>query len=184
MDTTIQDRKFKPFFSLLDTDKDGAINLNDFLRPAERARQELGWTTGDARYLKLVQSLKAAWNQILQVQDLDKNGGISYQEYIGIIFRIGLEWGVNGALPAWAVELSNTLQSALDFNGDGAFTANEYAIYLRSIGSDADARSVFAKLDINKNGKLTYDEILVLAKQLAGSSDPASPGNYLLTGKF
>ena len=184
MDNALLDRKFKPFFTLLDIDKDGAINLNDFLRPAERARQALGWTTGDARYLKLVQSLKAAWNQILQVQDLDKNGGISYQEYIGLIFRLGLEWAVNGTAPAWGVELSNNLKSVLDFNGDGAFTANEYAIYLRSIGSDADAKSVFAKLDINKNGKLTFDEIQVLAKQLAGSSDPAAPGNYLLTGKF
>jgi hypothetical protein len=184
MDTTAADRKFKPLFSLLDTDQDGAINLNDILRPAEKARQQLGWATGDARYLKLVQTLKAGWTQSLQLQDIDHNGSLSYQEYLSLFLRLGLEWSINGVLPAWAVELSNNLQSALDFNGDGAFTADEYAIYLRSIGSDADAQSVFAKLDINKNGKLTADEVQVLAKQLAGSTDPAAPGNYLLTGKY
>ncbi len=184
MDNTLLDRKFKPFFTLLDADKDGAIHLNDFLRIAEKGRQALGWTTGDARYLKFVQSLKAAWTQILQVQDLDKSGNVSYQEYIGLIFRLGVEWAVNGKLPAWAADLSNGLRPVLDPNGDSAVTVTEYAIYLRAIGSDADAKTAFSKLDINKNGKLTYDELEVLGKQLAGSTDPAAPGNYLLTGKF
>ena len=57
-------------------------------------------------------------------------------------------------------------------------------IFFRLIGSDADAKSVFAKLDTNKDGKITFDEFMVLGKQLAGNIDPAAPGNYLLTGKY
>ncbi|WP_257446689.1 EF-hand domain-containing protein [Archangium lipolyticum] len=183
-DNPILERKLKAFFSLLDSDKNGVLKWNDILRPAERARQELGWTKEDTRFVKLVQELRAGWDRVLQVQDLDHNGSISYDEYVRFVFRMGLEWTANGALPAWAVELSNNFQRALDLNSDGTYTANEYAIYLRAIGSDADAKSAFAKLDLNKNGKLTYDEVLVLAKQYATSTDPSAPGNYLLTGKY
>ena len=183
-DSPILERKLKSIFSLLDSDKSGMLKWNDLLRPAEKARQELGWTKEDARFVKLVKELRAGWDQVLKLQDLDHNGSISYEEFVRFIVRMGLEWTVNGALPAWGVELGNNLQRALDLNSDGTYTAKEYAIYLRAIGSDADAKSAFAKLDLNKNGKLTYDEVLVLAKQYATSTDPSAPGNYLLTGKY
>lgn len=184
VDTTIQERKFKTAFGLIDSDKNGVIGWNDVLRIADRIREDHGWTKENARYLKLVQQLKTGWERILQIQDLDRNATLSYNEYVGLIARVGVEWAVNSALPSWALEISKALQSVLDLNGDGTYTVKEYAGYLRAIGSDADAKKVFAKLDLNKNGKLTFDELLELAKQFATSNDPASPGNYLVAGKF
>lgn len=184
VDTTLQDRKFKTAFGLIDNNKNGVIGWKDVLRIAERIREGYGWTNETPRYLQLVQRLKSGWEKILQVQDLDRNGTLSYNEYVSLIARIGVEWAVNNALPAWALEIGTALLSVLDVNGDGTYSVKEYAGYLRAIGSDADAKKVFAKLDINKNGKLTFDELLELAKQFATSNDPASPGNYLVAGKF
>jgi len=171
-DTSIQERKFLSLFNHLDVDKDGALNWNDFLRPAEVARQALGWAKTDPKYTTTMQFMRAAWDACLKSNDLDKNGTISYREYVAFFFKSAIESMMSGKPPSWAM-----------LPGDG-ITPNDYAIYLRAIGSDADPRAVFAKLDVNKNGKIEMDELYTLMWQWMGSNDPTSPGNYLMTGKF
>ncbi|WNG53965.1 hypothetical protein F0U59_03515 [Archangium gephyra] len=169
---SIQERKFLSFFNHLDADKDGVLSWNDILRPAEKARVELGWTKTSPKYTTVMQFMRAGWDACLKTSDLDHNGTITYKEYVAFFFRSAVESVVSGKPPSWAM-----------VTGDG-ITPSEHAIYLRSIGSTADAKSVFAKLDINKNGKISIDELHLLLWQWMGSNDPDSPGNYLMTGKF
>lgn len=171
-DTSIQERKFHSLFNHLDSDKNGSISWNDLQVPAERARHELGWVQDDPRFVMAVHLMKAGWDKALQTNDRDHTGSISFNEFVAFIFRTAVESATSGQLPSWAL-----------VSGDG-ITPNEYAIYLRAIGSDADPKSVFAKLDINKNGKISIDELHALLIQYLGSNDPNAPGNYLLTGKF
>jgi Ca2+-binding EF-hand superfamily protein len=183
-DTTFQERKFKAAFDLIDADKNGVVSWDDCYRPVDKARQELGWTKQDPRFLKVVQSQKACWELVLQANDLDHNGTISYKEYIAFFFRMTIEVARTGKIPPWALEYCHNVHRSLDLNGDGGVTQSEYAIYLRAIGSDADPKSVFPKLDLNKNGKVTVDEMEELLMQFVTSTNPDSPGNYLLTGKL
>ena len=171
-DTTLQDRKFRSFFDYLDVDKDGAISWSDILRPVEKMRQGLGWATTDPRYTMVMQFSKGGWDSCLQICDADKSGTISYKEFVTFFFKTALDAAMSGKPPAWTV-----------MAGNGA-TQAEYTAYLHAIGSDADAKAAYAKLDTNKDGKITMDELNKLAWEWMGSNDPSAPGNYLMTGKI
>ena len=182
--TSIQERKFTSFFNHFDADKDGVIEWSDIQRFADKARQELGWTKEDPRFVRILNSQRACWDQMLKANDLDSNGRITYREYIGFIFKIAMDSLALGKLPPWVVEYCRNVHRSFDLDGDGAVTVKDYGVYLRAMGSDADPKSVFAKLDINKNGKISADEMVVLLQQFVISNDASSPGNYLMTGKF
>lgn len=169
---SIQERKFRSLFNHLDADKNGVLSWNDCMQPAERARMELGWASDDSRYRLVTTLMRACWDGVLKANDLNQNGTIQYKEYVSFLNKTAAEMAKTGNLPPWAL-----------LDGDG-ITPQEYAIYLRSIGSDADPKKAFAKLDINKNGKITIDELHKLLRQYLNSNDPDAPGNYLLTGKF
>ena len=97
---------------------------------------------------------------------------------------LGKEVAGSGSPPGWAVDLCVRTHQALDLNGNGTVNHDEYAVWLRAIGSTADSAEVFTRLDLNGDGVVSLPEMIGLFAQFALSEDPAEPGNYLMTGTF
>jgi hypothetical protein len=174
-------RKFELLFDHLDLNKDGAIDLTDFTVYAERLQSERGLAPDDATVKRLIDGSRQWWGEMVtRAGGEDKS--VSRPEFLAFWEWIGSESMKVGGPPPWVAELCRNIFGALDFKGNGKVDASGYAIWLRAIGSNANASEAFKKLDLNGDGAVTADEMLRLFAQFVLSENPADPGNYLLTG--
>lgn len=180
----IQLRKFTSAFNCLDRNRNGVLDWDDFNRSAEFIREAQGWEASDARFKALVGAQKNYWDKMLELCDADGDNEITYPEFVWFHEKIAAEIEANGKVPPWALSLCHDYHRALDTDGSGSISVDEYALYLRSIGSDADANEAFKHLDIDGSGALSIDELEELYSQFVMSEDPDSRGNWLWAGRF
>jgi Ca2+-binding EF-hand superfamily protein len=173
-------RKFTTLFELTDRNKDGRIDLADFTHYAQGIREERGWAADSPAVSGLVDGSTQWWREMVQhVGGDDKS--ISLAEFLAFWDHLGRELA-KGAVPPWALDTCARIHQALDTSGNGTVNEREYGVWLRSAGSTADPKTVFAKLDTNGDGVVTLSEMMTLFAQFVLSDNPADPGNLLMTG--
>ena len=174
-------RKFEALFNHLDINNDGVINLDDFTRYAERLRAERGWAADNPKVTRLVEGSRQWWTEMLsRIGRTDSV--IARDEFVAFWDGVGKEAMAAGTPPAWVIDVCTNTHRALDLNGNGTVDQTEYGVWLRAIGSTANAADVFKRLDLNGDGVVRLNEMLQLFSQFVLSEDPAEPGNYLMTG--
>jgi Ca2+-binding EF-hand superfamily protein len=173
-------RKFTTLFKLTDRNHDGRIDLADFTHYAHGIREERGWAADNPTVSGLVDGSTQWWREMVQrVGGDDKS--ISLDEFLAFWDHLGGELA-KGAVPPWALNICTRIHQALDTSGNGTVNEHEYAVWLRSAGSKADPKTVFAKLDTNGDGVVNLSEMMALFAQFVLSDNPADPGNLLMTG--
>jgi len=181
--STFATRKFEALFDHLDLNDDQVIDTEDFRRYAARMQAERGWSDDEPKLTAMLSATHDWWTDMIKRAGGDDQK-VTRQEWLSFWEAIGQEFATTKMPPPWALTLCQRTHQALDLNGDGTVNAEEYAAWLRAIGSKADPAAVFAKLDLNGDGVVNVVEMMGLFGQFAVSEDPADPGNYLMTGTF
>ncbi|MFJ8208697.1 EF-hand domain-containing protein [Streptomyces sp. NPDC096033] len=76
--------------------------------------------------------------------------------------------------------LAESIWKLCDKNGDGHVDAEEFLCFQKAVGSSPENRQIaFERLDLNKDGVLSVEEILSAYKDYYTSRDPEAPGNWL-----
>jgi Ca2+-binding EF-hand superfamily protein len=174
-----RDAKVSMWFHLLDVSRSGYLAREDFQSLADRVLGVIRGAghSGDG----VAAAFEALWDVILSRADEDGDGIIGLDEFLGYHRTLAAD-AVGGRLPAYAVEPVWALFSALDHDHSGGISHEEYALYLRSIGSHADARLAFERLDLNGDGVVSLEEVVQHYTDWVCTSDYESPGNLLMTG--
>lgn len=183
MTTQYQTDKYDRYFKLLDTDRSNEIDWNDFTKAALFIRDDRGWSDDHAGYKSLVDAMQTYWDELCKRVDLDGNKNIDRFEWQQFHAKLGDEISQQGKVPTWAVDMMQGIYRVLDSDADGSISADEYALWLRALGSSADAEAAFKRLDLNGDGELEINEVEKLYSQWVLSDDPAEPGNVLVTGE-
>ena len=147
--------EIKAIFVLADINQDGEINFTEFVSALFPVASD--GLSKIKNVLKSVSSVKDAFRKI----DADGDGGISFQE-----FKSGM---------ATVVALSDGELKAVfavgDVDGDGNISFIEFAKMLipsadekiselkKSLGSASQVESAFKKFDVNKDGKISKEEL-------------------------
>lgn len=177
-------RKYVAFFDHLDINRDGIIDRSDWDRYAQVIREEKGWSADEPQLEALIESTGAWWESMRKAFGVTDDQGLTLNHFVGFCNQIADELRAGGAPPQWAVDMCLQAHQVLDITGSGTVDADEYALWLRAIGSKADPAEVFGKLDLNGDGVVSRDEMMTLFGQFFVSEDPDDPGNYLMTGEF
>jgi len=177
-------RKYSALFAHLDNNDDGVIDETDWQRYAEVIRKEKDWSEDEPLLHSLTQAADGWWQAMRDVFGDAAASGISLEQFSDFCDQTAMAIADGAVPPHWAYDFCNSMHQTLDVSADGTVCADEYGLWLRAIGSKADAQDVFKKIDLNGDGVVDQDEMIELFKQFMCSEDPAEPGNYIMTGEF
>jgi len=175
--TPFQKHKIRRLFSVLDVNRDGRVDRNDYIRRVQALARIGGWTEGSPEYERNLHAVLQEWESVRDSADLDDNGAVTVEEYLRYadIFLDDRD-----AVRAYARGDVQLLFDAIDTDGDEAITVDEYRAYLQACGVDASAADVFfAHADLDQDGYITRREMSHAVEEFLISEDPNAAGNFM-----
>lgn len=176
--TNFQKRKLIALFNQQDSDKDGQLELSDFLVKADHFAVLKGFGSDSDHHKAYTAMLTEFWNG-LKAADTNGNGVISYEEWWAWwdqILMNGLYDQVAAPMGHLAFELAGP-----DANGIISRT-NFIKLHYAQIQSQVGGDEVFDHLSSDGKG-ISLDEMNALLFEFFHSSDVNAKGNWFF-GRF
>lgn len=140
-------QKYEEVFLSMDVNKDGSLSKEEISKGLKKMREDEGLYTSEEEL-----------DAFMEKADQNSDGQISYQEFLSAVIE--------------TEELTSDAQlkqafTMFDQDGDGNITAEELVSVLHFVdGMDlALAKTIISKYDINKDGRLQFEELKRLMKQ-------------------
>lgn len=163
------------FTVFFDTNRSGNIDKKDFELAIENITKLRGWSAGDPKYAETQSTLMKIWDG-LQVADSDKDGEVSFDEWVKM-------WDTYAQNPSSVLEWQNLYSKFIfqleDASSDGSIDSDEFSSVYTSFGLDkAESVTAFQKMSKGKSN-VTWPEFQQLWKEYFTSDDVNAPGNFI-----
>lgn len=173
----LQKSKIQNLFHMFDTDINGMIEKSDIVRIINTCSARFGWERGGLDYKEFETHFLSMWAGMVKRADKNQDQQVSLQEFLDFYsdlldspeeYQVVLG-GLGGAI-----------FGTFDVNFDGELTLGEYKEFYAAMGlSTGFATTIFARLDLNTNGRISIRELTILLDEFFSSQDPNAPGNFL-----
>jgi benzoyl-CoA 2,3-dioxygenase component B len=172
------DRKIDVCYTHGDQNGDGTLEPADALALAARIVAFIGEPFGTAKAQNVFKAFETFWAHMSAKMDENKDGKVSPDEW-----RKGMR-GAFVADPngfnAGFKPLAESVFALCDKDGNGQVSEKEFMAFQHAFGSsEANAKLAFQKLDRDRSGHLSVDELLKAWQEYYTSEDPNAPGNWL-----
>lgn len=177
--TDFQTKKLAHYFNILDFDKSGTLERQDYLNIGENLCILWGFKEGSTEYAGCMDLCNASWDQFCEFMGLDPEGHATREEWLSFADQAI----VNGSEELYDRHVNGLVRSTLDFfdtNDDGHISLDEYVdlfmAYRIEIRYSAKA---FTKLDLDGDDLLDIPELEKAFKQFFRSDNEKDRGNWL-----
>lgn len=175
--TDFQKKKLTHFFNFWDADNNGYLEKNDYEQIANRIAEERGWVKGSTDYAATYNAVMATWNEAKQFADKNKDNRITLSEwlaYYDYVITNPATYRMN------VVGLMTAILNAIDADNDGLITPIDFQMLFRMYSADENTALVaFNKIDNDRSGAISVDELFGAVDTFFLSDDPLEAGNYL-----
>lgn len=180
----VQNRKIVHFFQLLDSHKNGYLQADDFSEIAERIRVGLGYEAGGDKHVFLAKKSARFFHTLLNAISHENKQVISQQEWIDFIEEKIIKGNNEEFKEEFQEFIIGFIFDLFDDNHDGYLSTDEYVDMFVVYGIDIKySAKAFLKLDLNKDDKLSRNELFHSFEMFLTSDDPNQPGNWIF-GKW
>ena len=176
-----QKEKLTKVFRLWDTDQNGFLELDDWVRVSNRRAELAGLSPETPEYQNLRSLYTGVWETLREHADTNRDERVSLDEFlrfldkqIGAVREISFE-----GLPDIIRALLEIIVISADRDQDGKITVDDYAVFLSGwSGQDAaaDAKARFERDDRDGDGYISVEETKQRVAEFVLSSDPEVPG--------
>jgi Ca2+-binding EF-hand superfamily protein len=173
MASEFQRRKIAGVFDAMDADGDGFLEKEDFAALTAR------WTTirGAGDDARLAEIMMGWWATLLAASDLDRDERVTLEEVLLVVDRLG-------AIPEAVTGTAEAMFEAIDEDGDGRISAEEYhRLIVAWNGQETDTDAIFPLLDADGDGQLSEEEFVGLWREFWAGDDPDAAGTWVF-GRF
>ncbi len=171
-------RKLILNFYRYDTNRDGVLELDDFLQPAKLKAASLGIKSGSTEYKRMMAAKEENWVSLSNAMGNGDKGIIVLDEYLDK--RSHASKHDDEKLMQTTKKIAGDSFDFLDHNHHGKISSKEYVKFLQHRGiAQATAEDAFKQLDTAGHGYLTKDQYQHLSLEYYFSDNPKAPGNWL-----
>jgi Ca2+-binding EF-hand superfamily protein len=174
--TALQTRKLTRAFHLFDLDQSGVMDRQDCELVVQATTQVMGYAPGSPEYTTYHAEYMAGWDALLALADSDGDQRLTATEFCTAFGKLMAQPEQFNAVVLGFVKTAITLW---DSNQDGKVSEQEYKNYLLTIQvTEAEAADAFRRLDLDRDGYLSREEIFQNMKEYYFTDDPNAPGNW------
>ncbi|MET9529276.1 MULTISPECIES: EF-hand domain-containing protein [unclassified Streptomyces] len=176
------DRKFDICFSHADQNRDGVVDASDILTFASRVISAVEEPFASPKSVAMLQVCDDWWRALVAGLDTNGDGRIDPEEY-----RVGMRRIVGSpeAFDAASRPVATAIWQLCDRDGDGDVTAEEFGKVQAAFGTTPEnARLAFQRLDLDGDGSLSVNELMIAFRDFYTSTDPETAGNWLFGADF
>jgi juvenile hormone diol kinase len=175
--TAFQKRKLARLFDAMDVNGDGQVGRTDFVHRVNALARLRGWHATSASFERNLRTALNEWQNLRETADVDDDTRVSCEEFLRYA---DVFLGDREAIRAYARGDVQLLFDAMDADGDGRITNDEYRTYLETCGlNGAGADSFFAHADLDEDGRVSRSEMTHAMEEYLSSDNPDAGGNYL-----
>lgn len=175
--TPLRRRKLARMFAVLDLDGDGFVARTDYLRRVDAFARLRGWMEDTPEYQRNRNASLEEWQGLCHGADVDEDGRVSRDEFLRYADAYLAD---RDAVRAYARGDVQLLFDAMDTDGDGVITVDEYRGYLEVCGVETEAADTFfGHADLDRDGRITRAEMSHAMEEFLVSEDPRAGGNFL-----
>ncbi|MEO1271136.1 MAG: EF-hand domain-containing protein [Myxococcota bacterium] len=181
-----QRRKLIRRFQTYDHDRKGYLCWEDIERVLLQVLSMSGWSMNAPERQAFLLQGRTGWQLLAAAADVDANGQVDQEEWLNfydahVLQHSGDGGYPQGALPEWLDTLIMLSFSAMDADGNGVISLEEYQRYQRAHGfTDLDTiQEGFAAIDTNSDGTLSAEEWRRLSIDFYLGDDPKAASTWL-----
>jgi Ca2+-binding EF-hand superfamily protein len=183
----IQHQKIAHLFNVLDSNKNGSLQMDDFVGVSDEIISHLGWSEADRKARVLINKASRLFIQLaidiegadlLDIDDVDVS--INFEDWMKFFEKELVQKSQGGLLDHYIHRTSYHLFSLFDFNDDEYISKEEFNMMfgVYHIPLDASEKS-FNMLDKNGDLMISSEELIAAIEDYFESTDPDAPGNWL-----
>ncbi|MEO9869116.1 EF-hand domain-containing protein [Ekhidna sp.] len=176
--TELQTNKLERFFYILDFDRNGIIEKEDFIGIAENLCILWGIKEENEKYKKIVSGFEDSWNRFNFFVN-NNDGRANWDHWI----HFAEEMIINGDENLFNEYVENyvgELFDNFDMDKDGYINLDEFIDLFVAYRIEVRfAAKAFRKLDLNHDDLISRGELIKAVKEFFRSEDPDAPGNWL-----
>ena len=174
----IQQKKINHLFQILDTNKNGSLQLDDFTHVSEKIIKCLKIEIG-SRKGKLIETKANRLFIQLLIDTHQSELSISLRDWMKF-FEKEILSEKQGSLDGYIHRTTFHIFSLFDLNADNKISMEEYANMWSIYGiPKGECTEIFNLLDENGDSVISSQEIINGLNDFFISSDPNAPGNFI-----
>jgi len=174
--TPLQIKKQTHFFKILDFDRSGTIEEDDFEAIGDNLSIVRGFDLDTEEYETVMKMTTGIWGNLVPFVSGSQGNLQQWLQFMSVL----LDSTNESKYDRYVRQFVSTLFKLFDINDDGYISQTEYIDLF--IGLRIEVRfapKAFKHLDTNNDGKLSHDEIIRSTDEFMKSDNPKAPGNWL-----
>lgn len=180
MITDFQRKKIIHFFKLLDSHRNGCLQADDFAEISEKIRMGLGYEAGGDKHVFLAKKSARFFHTLLNAISHKGKQVIAMEEWVDFMDRKIVSTTNVEVMEEFKEFIIGFLFDLFDDNHDGYISTDEFVDMFVVYGIDIKySARAFLHLDLNKDDRLSRNELLHAFEMFITTDDPKQPGNWI-----
>ncbi|MEP5610626.1 MAG: EF-hand domain-containing protein [Cyclobacteriaceae bacterium] len=180
--TELQTNKLERFFYILDFDRNGVIEEQDFLAIAENLCVLWRLREGSAEHSKVISKFSSEWKRFYHFVNNDE-GIANWAHLVEFADKVIIN-GDTDLYNNYVDDFAGEIFDNFDTDKDGYINLDEFIDLFCAYRIEVRfAAKAFRKIDLNHDDLISRGELISAVKEFFRSNDEDAPGNWLF-GNF